>query len=249
MEKNKGTEKFPVEIAQILGQKFAGLEIGKVSLKENDFEESCKLICESALKEFGGEKIPFFVGGDHSITYPLVEAFSEKFDGEIGLIVFDAHVDCSMDFLPASHEDIIRGIVGKGFVKAENVLILGVRKIFEVEEEFLKGEGKEIGVVRAEEIKKELGRVKGLVQDFVLNKSAVYVSVDIDVFDPSIAPGTGYLEENGLGEGEFFELFGMVLESGKVFGADLVEVNSEKDVDGKTEKLAVKILEKTADMV
>lgn len=251
LERNLGTEKFPKEFTHNLGQVFANTHIAirEIPIKENDFEETCEAIREGALQEFNSEKIPFYVGGDHSITYPIMQAFSEKFGNKkTGLIVFDAHVDCAVDFLPASHEDIIRGIVKKRFVKPENVLILGVRKIYDVEKEFLEKNllGKRIRIIKAKEIKKKFGKVQKSIQEFVQNKSAIYLSIDIDVFDPSIAPGTGYLEKNGLLEKEFFELFEDILNNGKdkIKGIDLVEVNPEKDKAEKTQKLALKILEK-----
>ena len=71
----------------------------------------------------------------------------------------------------------------------------------------------------------------------------VYVSVDIDVFSPVIAPGVSYVEEGGFNEEEFFDLFGKIKEM-DVRAYDLVEVVIDKDVDGKTVKLAKKIVEK-----
>ena len=77
------------------------------------------------------------VGGDHSISYPLVFTFKEKYpDGKI--VIFDAHPDCEVHTETATHEDWIRMLIEAGVVKPEEVYFIGTRKITSREKEFMK---------------------------------------------------------------------------------------------------------------
>ncbi len=189
-----------------------------------DFETTSKNIIEAARKQ---SKI-LAVGGDHSITYSLVKAFSEKYSNN-ALIIFDAHLDCEDDFLPPTHEDIIKAIVNEKLVEPKNILIVGVRKFYPKEIEFIKD--KEIKLGKLEDI-----------QEFIKNKENIYISIDIDVFDPEFAPGTGYPEKNGLKPEEIIPIIKELIATGKVKGADIVEVSPKFDSNNMTSKLAAKIL-------
>ena len=70
----------------------------------------------------------------------------------------------------------------------------------------------------------------------------VYLSIDIDFFDPEFAPGTGYPEKNGFSPEQFLPILKELIKSGKVKGADIVEVSPPKDKDGMTAKLAARLL-------
>lgn len=197
-----------------------------VAVVPNNLEETNQKIFEKA-KAFPQA---LFLGGDHSITHPLFKAFAENFKGKkIGLLCFDAHADCAQNFSPPSHEDWLRVLVEEKIIPPENAFFIGVRKVFDVEKEWLKNnpikffEGKE-------SLKKFLQEVE-----------VVYLSIDIDAFDPSIAPGTHYTEKDGLGKEEFFELLSEIMSARKVKAVDLVEVNPEKDVERKTVNLAREI--------
>ena len=231
--KNKGCSKAPEQILQ--GKEFETIEIVK-----GNFEETDKAIYKKA-KQVLEEGKALFVGGDHSVSYALVKAFSEVSGKKKALVVFDAHPDCVQFFKPLSHEDWVQGIVEEELVEKERVLLIGVRKVHEMERDYLKKKG--IKVVSALEVKTALQQAKDKLLELVATNEQVYVSIDIDVFDPSIAAGTGYLEKNGLMEKEFFALLRPLLESGKVKAMDLVEVNPVKD-RGETVELAKRILEK-----
>ena len=233
LDKNKGCSKAPAQILK-------GKEFDEVKIVKGNFEETDRAIFKKAKNVLQHGKA-FFVGGDHSISYALVKAFSESVKEKKGLVIFDAHPDCVQFFKPLSHEDWVQGVVEEGFVEAGRVLLVGVRKAHEMERSYLKKKG--IKVLSAMEVKSRMQQAKDKLLELIATSEQLYVSIDIDVFDPSIAPATGYLEKNGLMEREFFELFQPLLESGKVKAMDLVEVNPLKD-SGETVKLAKKILKK-----
>ena len=103
---------------------------------------------------------------------------------------------------------------------------------------------KNISLLHAKEIHENLEATKEKLQKFLEEQKNIYVSFDIDGLDPSIAPGTGYREEDGLTEKEAFDLLEQVLETGKVKAADLVEIKPKLDKEGKTVSIGKKILEK-----
>jgi len=237
LEKNLGCELFPNLLIEKLNRK--DLKVDQVEVVQSDIEETDKRIYSKA-KSVIKEK-PFFVGGDHSITYILFKSFSENFESA-SLIIFDAHADSTSFFKPVSHEDMNKVLIVEGLLEKERLLIIGIRKIYPEEEPFLKE--KEIQLIHAEEIHKNFEKAKAKLQEFLSKQKNIYLSFDIDSLDPSIAPGTGYLEENGLTEQESFDLLELVLNSGKVKAMDLVEINPKLDNDEKTISLGKKICEK-----
>ncbi|MFH1823283.1 MAG: arginase family protein [archaeon] len=130
------------------------------------------------LEESGGD---FFIGGDHSITYPLFKSFAKKYKNP-GLIIFDAHPDCTDDFEPPTHEDFVRVLINKGILKPENLLLIGVQKVVLKEKEFL--EKNNIKILEKPTIEQ--------INKFLKPFDGFYLSIDIDVLDKKYAPGTGY---------------------------------------------------------
>jgi agmatinase len=205
-----------------------------------DFLEINKNILKAAKGKF------LAIGGDHSIAYALIKAAKPE-----ALLYFDAHLDCEDDFLPPSHEDIIRAIVNQKIVKPENIFIIGARKFYPKEIKFIKKH--KINVVGWRSKATERG-VRGIwpatvkhidsnLYNAISSFKTIYLSIDIDVFDPSEAPGTNYPVEMGVESSEFFK-FLEKLDLKKIVGVDVVEVNPAKDVENKTVELARKIVEK-----
>ena len=157
-------------------------------------------------------------------------------------MIFDAHADSTKGIKPVSHEDMNRELIDDDLLKPENLLIIGLRKTWENEEEFLRE--KKIQTISAAEIREKISEQKNKVEEFLRGKGKVYLSFDIDCLDPSVAPGTGYPEPSGLTEQEALDLLEAALDSGKATGFDLVEVNPRIDSKGKTQKVALKLLRK-----
>ncbi|MBN2127721.1 MAG: arginase family protein, partial [Candidatus Diapherotrites archaeon] len=217
LDKNKGCELFPEKIFPEFS-----MEKDFVKVKENDNEETDEQIYLKSKEIFNEKEFPLFLGGDHSITYSEFKAFAEKNENAV-LIVFDAHADCAQFFKPVSHEDMNKVLVEEKILKKENLLLIGVRKIYEIEEKWLKKN--KIKQISSEEIHFSIENIKKELNEFLKNKKNVFVSIDCDVFSPELMPATGYLEENGLNEKEFFELLELILKTGKVKAMDLVEIN------------------------
>jgi agmatinase len=183
-----------------------------------------------------------FIGGDHSITYPIGKAFLEK-EGRADsfLIVFDAHADCMESMKEPTHEEIIRGLVEVGW-RSENIIMIGVRKIETQEMKFLKEN--DIMYFSAEE------NEKGILKEIELraNEKSVYLSIDIDVFDPSIAPGVNCPEKDGIDEEYFLRLLRGIYKKTNIKAYDLVEIVRKKDVESKTVELGQRIIKNIVDL-
>ena len=94
------------------------LDLEEIHLDNSNLVEASKLIYENALKTFKTKPKTIFIGGDHSISYPLTKAFFEdckSSNKEPCLIVFDAHPDCMKPMKEPTHEEWLRALIEDGF--------------------------------------------------------------------------------------------------------------------------------------
>ena len=180
----------------------------------------------------GKNKQLFILGGEHLITLGSYMSFPK----ETGFVVFDAHYDLRDEYadIKLSHASYLRRIVEeKG---ADNILHVGARAFVKEELAFLK-ENK-IQTISDKEIREGLG--PKLLTDYVSSFDKIYSSFDLDVLDPSFAPGVGNPEAVGITSRELFDLI-YSLKNSKVAGVDIVELNPTYD-NGSTASLAAKIM-------
>lgn len=246
MGKTDGCEKAPVEIVRALdelGSNEKGKVIDKslfdleeIHLDNTNVQESNELIYKNARKIFQNQDKALFLGGDHSISYGLVKGFKENFDGI--LVVFDAHADCAIPGKEPTHEEWLRKLIEEGF-PSKNIVIVGVRNIWPEEREFLnKNKIQVIGMRQVHESKED---ICDIIMEKARQGDGFYVSIDIDVVDPAYAPGTGYLEPGGMSSRELIYFLQRLTLLSNFKGADIVEINPDKD-NGSTVKLGAKLL-------
>ena len=202
---------------------------------ETDNMENSFLSIEKAVES--AESRPVIIGGDHSITYPAFKGFSKNFENP-ALLVFDAHPDLMDDF--HTHEDYLYKLIQEGFLKKENLLIVGVRNLHM----------HELNTINSLKIKVfwmkqcfTLGMEE--LANLIMEKvrfNALYLSVDIDAIDPAFAPGTNYPEPGGFTSREFLYLIERIAKLKNLMAMDIVEVDPSKDINGITSKLAAKIV-------
>lgn len=225
--KNIGCEKAPDFILHELENK--NFIIDEVKVNPNNIDETNKNI-----EKVSGD---IFLGGDHSITYSLFKGFAKE-KKDCGLLIFDAHPDCALYVKSISHEDFVRKLVDEGILDKKNLVYIGVRKSGKVEKEFLK----KVKTISVEEVESSPEKTAELLIDFFNKFKEVYMSIDIDVLDPTFAPGTGYLEPAGLNMKELLYLISKLKSLRNLKRIDLVEVNPDKDVNLITVKNAARIL-------
>ena len=174
----------------------------------------------------------FILGGEHSITYGTYTSFPK----DTGYVVFDAHYDLRDEFadIKLSHASYLRRIVED--VGSENILHVGARAFVSEELEFLKEHN--IQTITDKQIRE--GKGPQLLREHVSSFDNVYSSFDLDVLDPSFAPGVGNPEAVGITSRELFDMISS-FDATKVIGVDIVELNPYHD-NGATASLAAKII-------
>jgi agmatinase len=179
-----------------------------------------------ALLEQG--KRPVLLGGDHSITYPIVKAFARRYP-ELTIFHFDAHPDLYDEFEGnrLSHACPFARIMEAGL--ARRLVQVGIRTINRHQREQAERFGVEVIEMRS---LGALDRLKAL--------GPVYITFDMDVLDPAFAPGVSHREPGGMSVREAITHLHAI--EGEIVGADLVEYNPVEDVGGVTATVAAKIL-------
>jgi len=171
---------------------------------------------------------PISLGGDHSITFPIVKAFAAR-HRELTIFHFDAHPDLYDEFEGnrLSHACPFARIMEAGL--ARRLVQIGIRTATGHQREQAKKFGVETIEMRdlpAHEKLKSVG--------------PIYISFDIDVLDPAFAPGVSHREPGGMTVREAIAHLHAI--DGQIVGADLVEYNPLRDFDGTTASVAAKII-------
>jgi agmatinase len=183
--------------------------------------------------------IPLSVGGDHSITHPILKAIGK--DEPVGLIHIDAHCDTggSFDETKFHHGGPFRNAVLDGVLDPTRTVQIGIRGSAEYLWEFSEKSG--MTVIHAEDVPK-LG-IPAVIEKArkVVGDGPVYISFDIDGIDPSFAPGTGTPEIGGLTTREVLE-FLRGLGGLNLCGGDVVEVAPQYDPTTNSAHVGAQIL-------
>jgi agmatinase len=180
------------------------------------------------------------IGGDHSVSFPLLAAFGKH--GPLTVVLLDAHLDyrdksMGMKF---TNNSPFRRIRELPFIK--RIVTIGVRGIKSTDREYLESLDHRNLVVPMETIhEKGIAAVVAEIGDV----GNYYVSLDIDALDPSIAPGTESPEADGLSYRQAKQLLRGIAKRGKLAGVDIVEVNPYLDHAELTQHIAVQLLLET----
>ncbi len=246
--KTNGCEKAPVEIIKMLrsiGSSENGkiIDVDKLNLEEihvdlSNIEEANHLIFENSKEIFERNQKSFFIGGDHSISYSILKAFFKIEENPL-LIVFDAHADCMSPGREPTHKEWLRKLIEEG-IDSRKIIIISLRDIWKEEIEFLNENN--ITWIKMDLLREDLAGICDLIMERATNSSGFYISIDIDCADPAYAPGTGYLEPGGMSSNELIYFVKRLSLLKNFRGADIVEINPDKDVNGMTVKMGAKLL-------
>jgi agmatinase len=183
-------------------------------------------IYEKVLKLRSKQKIPFMISRNHVSTLFALGAFPER----IKIVVFDAHLDAKdryMDEKIKEMDEFEDDVIGEEINDATwlrrfvdysyntKVLVVGARSFCDEEIRFFKEE--KLKYFTVSQIKENFEKIKKKIENFTKN-SEIYVSLDVDVFDPSVAPAVDYPEPNGIFLDDFFKLVEAI--KGKIVGLD-----------------------------
>jgi agmatinase len=175
--------------------------------------------------------IPVSLGGDHSITYPIIQAMAAH-HGPVDILHFDAHPDLydELDGDCRSHASPFARIMEEGL--ARRLVQIGIRTLNKHQRE----QAERFGVEQLE--MRDVGRVSFAFEN------PMYISIDLDGFDPAFAPGVSHHEPGGL---SVRDVMGLLLDLDvPLLGADVVELNPDRDINGVTAVLAAKLVKEVA---
>lgn len=172
--------------------------------------------------------VPFVLGGEHLVSLPAIEAVLEKHP-DLVVVQLDAHADQRDDFLGVrlSHATVMRRVCEKiGFDRLRQI---GIRSGTSEEYALMREHGT-LTTFREEDLR--------ALRDWV-GKRPLYLTVDLDVFDPACFPGTGTPEPGGIGWWEFQRTM-QALKGCRLVGCDAVELAPQLDTSGCSSVLAAK---------
>lgn len=213
------------ELGVDLGITGAYEDAGDLAFAEKDAFAAIEHGVDALIKK---GKRPLCLGGDHSITYPIVKAFA-RHDPELTIFHFDAHPDLYEDFEGnrLSHACPFARIMESKLAK--RLVQLGIRTMNGHQRE----QAKRFGV--------EVVEMSALpAYDKLKSAGPVYITFDMDVLDPAFAPGLSHREPGGMSVREAIAHLNAI--EGTIVGADLVEYNPVQDIGGLTATVAAKIL-------
>lgn len=225
-----------------LGEDVRIVDIGDADIIHTKTEESHANIELGVRKILDAGALPVTIGGDHSVSIPCVNAFAEdcRENGPIHVVQFDAHLDF-VDVrhgVTAGHGNPMRRASEKPYVSG--LTQLGIRNVSSTTKEGYddaRARGSDILSVR---------QVRDLGVEAVLSRipegARYYVTIDIDAFCPSIAPGTGTPSHGGFLYYDVLEILQGLSKRGHVVGMDLVEVAPAYDQSESTQILAAQLL-------
>lgn len=189
---------------------------------------------ESRIRTLLEQKLPIItLGGDHSITYPLISGFNRHYP-KLQVLHLDAHPDIYDDFRgnPYSHASPFARIMENGLVS--RLVQVGIRTMNRHQKEQVDRFGVEVVEM------KDWDGVPSLEFD-----APLYISVDLDALDPAFAPGVSHPEPGGLSTRDVVGII-QRLRAPAIVGADIVELNPDRDPMGITAMVAAKILKEIA---
>ncbi len=224
--------------ATYLGADVTIVDMGDADIIHTDTINSHANIEYGVRKALAAGAIPVTIGGDHSVNIPCINAFDDQ--GDIHVLQIDAHLDFvdERHGVRYGHGNPMRRAADKDYVTGLSQY--GIRNVSSTAKagyEDARSMGSDIQSVRQI-------RAMGIeaATKRIPKAARVYVTLDIDAFCPSIAPGTGTPSHGGFLYYEVLELLQQVAQNHQVVGIDLVEVAPDYDQTGSTSILAAQIL-------
>jgi guanidinobutyrase len=217
-------------------------DIGDVPINTFDLKKTLPIITQFYDSILAENCIPLTLGGDHTLTLPVLRAMAKK-HGPVGLIHVDAHADINAEMFGEviAHGTPFRRAVEEGLLEPKRVIQIGLRGTGYTAEDFDWSRQQGFRVVPAEECwYTSLGPLMNEVRA-QMGSGPVYLSFDIDSLDPGFAPGTGTLEIGGLMPSQALEII-RGCRGLNLVGCDLVEVSPPLDPVGTTANLAANLL-------
>ena len=217
-------------------------DIGDLAINTFSLKDSLSIIKESYDQILMYDTMPLAMGGDHSITLPILRAMAKR-HGPVALIHVDAHADVNDEMFgeKETHGTVFRRAYEEGLIRPEKTYQIGIRGTGYAATDFSEAVGWGFQQWPAEELwGRSLAQLAGEIRRDI-GETPTYVTYDIDSLDPAYAPGTGTPEIGGLTTPQALELI-RGLKGLNIIGGDLVEVSPPYDPSGNTALTAANLL-------
>ena len=230
--------------------KLKAVDVGDIKVESSNVDKNLKEIKTfmDSIYQQKSDVIPVMIGGDHFCSLNTIKAVGDHFGkkDEFGVLIFDAHLDFydKWDKSVYSHATITHRVYDLQYISNKNLLVVGTRDIDIPELEIANREN--IKYLEAYKLM-DLGirRYMEKIIEFFTNSSitTLYISIDIDALDPSIAPGTGFAIPGGFSYREMWRILNEVADHFSIIGFDLVEVAPNLDLSNNiTCNVAAKLI-------
>lgn len=217
----------------------SGSEIGREIIIDDSGDlpltetvEDDALIEEAVAAAIRDGHAPLLLGGDHAVTYPILRAVAAE-HGPVEILHFDAHPDLydELDGNRRSHASPFARIMEEGL--ASRLVQVGIRTLNRHQRDQAERFGVEI-----------IGMRNFDPASVPSMRGPTYVSIDLDGLDPAFAPGVSHHEPGGLSVRQLLDVLHRI--EGRVVGADVVELNPDRDINGMTAAVAAKLVTELA---
>lgn len=217
-------------------------DIGDVAINTFNLQNSVNLIADFYAKILTHDCIPMTLGGDHTITYPILRSIAAK-HGPVALIHIDAHADINDEMFgeKIAHGTPFRRAFDDGLLDNSKVFQIGLRGTGYSPDDFDWSRRQGWTVVQIEECwgRSLAPMISGIKEQ--IGDTPTYITFDIDSLDPAFAPGTGTAEIAGLMTWQAVELI-RGCQGLNIVGCDLVEVSPPYDPSGNTALIGANLL-------
>jgi agmatinase len=210
------------------------VDAGDVNVVPGWLDRGHAMIFRKVLEVAETGAVPIVLGGDHSITWPSASAVAQARSGRrIGIVHFDAHADTATSQwgVLAGHGQPMRRLIESGAVAGRNFVQVGLRGYWPPPDVFdwMKAQGMRWHLMREIEERGAEAVIDDAIAEALDGPDAIYLSVDIDVIDPGMAPGTGTPEPGGMLTRELLRAVRRIVSSVDLAGMDVVEVSPPYD--------------------
>lgn len=208
------------------------VDLGDIDFKDDNREGVYNRIKKTILKELNEVDKIISLGGDHSVSFPLIEAYTEVYP-DLHVLHLDAHADLYDDFEnnPYSHASPFARLMEKNILGS--LTQVGIRTLNTHQQE------------QADKFGVNVIEMKDFNFDFISQlKGPLYISLDLDVLDPAFAPGISHHEPGGMSTRQLISIIQKI--KVPVVGADIVELNPTRDINDTTAMVVYKLFKEIA---
>lgn len=213
------------------------VDAGDVDPAQLEYAESFRRITETARELRKRVRLPVFVGGDHSVTYPVLRAYDDL--EELYVVQLDAHLDFS-DLRNATryaNSSPFRRAV-EDVPGLRHITVIGLRGLRTNPEAYRAAKERGHTLIPATKVRQNLSEVLAQLPQ----GKKIYLSFDADVLDPSILPGTSSPEVEGLTYGEAMQVVRQTIAQNELVGFDFVELTPGLDSSGLSSLVGARLL-------